>query len=588
MAYLTLVLENREVRKFVLGRSVTTIGRSQENDIVINNLALSRQHAQVEFRSGNYAVQDLKSQNGVYVNGKRIHDPVELGDGDRITLGTYQFVFKDEAGSVERPKVRAAPKPVPSQAPPPPEDEEQDESVPLLVLKYNDMELQRFPLKSGDCTVGRAKECDIQIPERRLSRNHCRIVRDDRGRVRLEDLGSQNGTYVNRRRIRGNHDLTNGDVLNFAEYSILFLSHSTDYSGPDSVHAGQAVRAINPRNGDRAGNGDIAIEETMMPPAYGDESDEPVRPTEDWEDPERDATPAPPVMARPRERDRPSAPPAERSRQAPERERKDERKEDRNKERPSAPARPGFVGEAKGEPIVEPPDRARDRARRRGEESKPAPERPKLEPPKRRGASQRPPPVGDPRSRPKRSTKERTRRPDEVDVPDRNEMPAPDEDLDEWYKARDEKSNLYDPINRDPPEDESALLKRSQSSISRVLEPMTVNKHEIDHNLRKRAQKRSSRRFYVEVFHDEKKLFSGPLTEPVTILGKDPESDIQIKGRYVAGRHSLFVMVRDSLLLVRLGSSSATRVNGLPKLQAFLKAGDIVQIDETTIKIAED
>jgi len=39
---------------------------------------------------------------------------------------------------------------------------------------------------------------------------------------------------------------------------------------------------------------------------------------------------------------------------------------------------------------------------------------------------------------------------------------------------------------------------------------------------------------------------------------------------------------------VRLGSSSAARVNGLPKLQAFLKTGDVIQIDETTIKIIEE
>jgi hypothetical protein len=55
----------------------------------------------------------------------------------------------------------------------------------------------------------------------------------------------------------------------------------------------------------------------------------------------------------------------------------------------------------------------------------------------------------------------------------------------------------------------------------------------------------------------------------------------------VAGRHSLLVRVRESLLLVRLGSSSAARVNGLPKLQAFLRSGDVIQIDESAIEISE-
>ncbi|CAN0585605.1 unnamed protein product [Laminaria digitata] len=94
-----------------------------------------------------------------------------------------------------------------------------------------------------------------------------------------------------------------------------------------------------------------------------------------------------------------------------------------------------------------------------------------------------------------------------------------------------------------------------------------------------------ARKFEVKVTASRELIYEGPLENDVTILGTDAEADILLKGRYVAGRHSLLVQVRDSLLLVRLGSSSAARVNGLPKLQAFLKKGDVVQIDETTIEI---
>ena len=59
VAHLTLLLDGREVRKFVLNRGVTSIGRGQDNDIVINNLALSRRHAQVELKSGLMALVNL-------------------------------------------------------------------------------------------------------------------------------------------------------------------------------------------------------------------------------------------------------------------------------------------------------------------------------------------------------------------------------------------------------------------------------------------------------------------------------------------------------------------------------------------------
>ena len=87
VAHLTLLLDGREVRKFILNRGVTTIGRGQDNDIVINNLALSRRHANVELKGGRYEVVDLQSQNGVFVNSERIRQPRELQDRDAITLG---------------------------------------------------------------------------------------------------------------------------------------------------------------------------------------------------------------------------------------------------------------------------------------------------------------------------------------------------------------------------------------------------------------------------------------------------------------------------------------------------------------------
>jgi pSer/pThr/pTyr-binding forkhead associated (FHA) protein len=73
-----------------------TIGRGVENDIIlIGDMRVSRHHAQVAERDGDWALEDLRSRNGVYLNGKRVTEST-LRDGDRIKIGGSSFVFSAE------------------------------------------------------------------------------------------------------------------------------------------------------------------------------------------------------------------------------------------------------------------------------------------------------------------------------------------------------------------------------------------------------------------------------------------------------------------------------------------------------------
>jgi len=63
------------------------IGRVQSiNDVCINDPSISRQHAHVKFKDGQYTIYDLKSMNGVILNGKRV-SRAKLKHGDQIKLG---------------------------------------------------------------------------------------------------------------------------------------------------------------------------------------------------------------------------------------------------------------------------------------------------------------------------------------------------------------------------------------------------------------------------------------------------------------------------------------------------------------------
>ncbi len=486
---------------------------------------------------------------------------MDLRNADTITLGTYQFVFSDS--SSDEPNVRAgrikrrrAQEVTQLEDPNDIEEPAPAADVPLLVLKYNDVELQRFPLEDN-CLIGRAKDCGIQIAERRLSRRHCQISTEG-DRIYLKDLSSQNGTYVNRRKIRGSYELNDGDVLNFAEYSIHYLSKVSEYDGPDRVHApGKIISAP-------AVSTEMEREETEFPEAYAEQHG--------YEDVAQPSI-VPDDVVHPSDLE-------------------DE------VEYPDPPVRANIHRE----PIVEEPGLARDRRKRVKQRvikerhtPQKAPNPPKNHVPKnaapknstrsrvRVEALNPLPSAPSPRRKPpddaptKRPTAESRRSAKAVhqDIEDPIEEVRPDPSLDDWFAARDDLDD----------EEPSVLLERSKSSMSQILSTMMVDKRELDKNLAVRAKQR---RFMVDVSWGDERTYSGPLKEQVTILGTDQEADIKLKGRYVAGRHSLLVRVKDSMLLVRLGSSSAARVNGLPKLQAFLKSGDVIQIDETTIKITEE
>jgi tetratricopeptide (TPR) repeat protein len=75
-----------------LDRSQATIGRTAENDIVLESEAVSRCHARLLVEGGAVRIADNRSKNGVLVNGERIRDRI-LADGDIVQLGNFLFRF---------------------------------------------------------------------------------------------------------------------------------------------------------------------------------------------------------------------------------------------------------------------------------------------------------------------------------------------------------------------------------------------------------------------------------------------------------------------------------------------------------------
>ena len=81
-------------RRLLLPPKGSTIGRSHDCDIVLDDAGISRHHADVRPGPDGWTVEDLGSTNGVLLNGRRIHEPQPLRPGDRIELGSTEIVFE--------------------------------------------------------------------------------------------------------------------------------------------------------------------------------------------------------------------------------------------------------------------------------------------------------------------------------------------------------------------------------------------------------------------------------------------------------------------------------------------------------------
>ena len=77
---------------YALDRSVSRIGRHPESDIVLDDITMSRMHAEVSRIGTRYFLTDVGSLNGTYHNQNRT-DESELASGDEIQIGKYRFIF---------------------------------------------------------------------------------------------------------------------------------------------------------------------------------------------------------------------------------------------------------------------------------------------------------------------------------------------------------------------------------------------------------------------------------------------------------------------------------------------------------------
>jgi pSer/pThr/pTyr-binding forkhead associated (FHA) protein len=86
------------IKEVQLTKDRTSLGRRPYNDIVIDNLAVSGEHAVLQMSGNEVFVEDLNSTNGTYLNGKAVKKQ-QLANGDTVEIGKYKIKYVNEAAS---------------------------------------------------------------------------------------------------------------------------------------------------------------------------------------------------------------------------------------------------------------------------------------------------------------------------------------------------------------------------------------------------------------------------------------------------------------------------------------------------------
>jgi hypothetical protein len=95
------------------------------------------------------------------------------------------------------------------------------EGAALVIRSGGGRSGESFTISGERMTIGRSPEAEVFLDDVTVSRNHALLVRRRDG-LYIDDLGSLNGTYVNRRRIES-HKLVDGDELQIGKYKLTYL-----------------------------------------------------------------------------------------------------------------------------------------------------------------------------------------------------------------------------------------------------------------------------------------------------------------------------------------------------------------------------
>jgi len=219
--------EDKVIERIVTEKKRISIGRTNDNDIVLENRGVSRKHALIEFNDKAAVIIDNESLNGTFVNNRKVAEEV-LREQDVITIGKYSLVYQadternpEESANFDGTMVLNTKKQK--------EMIEQDRIERKIVEKYGgsvllgmeNADFTEFRIDRDTVTIGKAKYVHVKAKGFWLSGIQAKVVKEDYGYT-LVNLGKKGKTRVNGEPVT-NHVLKNGDLITVGKTTFKFV-----------------------------------------------------------------------------------------------------------------------------------------------------------------------------------------------------------------------------------------------------------------------------------------------------------------------------------------------------------------------------
>jgi pSer/pThr/pTyr-binding forkhead associated (FHA) protein len=191
-AYLVIQIGNSLGKRVELWKESTTIGRSRECDIFLEDIAVHRKQASIVHIAAGYLLRDDHGSGDSFINGQPAQEQM-LNNGDQLHFGHTSLIFYANEGTrpFQLPSSRGKELHV-GKTPKP-----EAHSVARLEQQNAHTDMQQNIELLPNMTIGRSRECDIFLEDLAVSRLHATLREMPDGGFELLDNRSATGTFVN-------------------------------------------------------------------------------------------------------------------------------------------------------------------------------------------------------------------------------------------------------------------------------------------------------------------------------------------------------------------------------------------------------
>lgn len=216
-AYLVIQKDSLVGRRVELWKDCTTIGRSRDCDIFLEDLAVHRKQASIVRSGVGYLLRDDHGSGDSFVNGKPIIEQY-LNSGDQLLFGSTSMTFYASEGTrpFQLPSSRGRELQI-NKPPEPLSTVVARLDFPALQPGSSPHSIELLP----KMTIGRSRSCDIFLEDLSVSRHHATINELTGSEYELVDNRSAMGTFVNGQQIK-RYVLRDNDVIQIGTYQFVF------------------------------------------------------------------------------------------------------------------------------------------------------------------------------------------------------------------------------------------------------------------------------------------------------------------------------------------------------------------------------